>query len=75
MEKTLEQRGILTRAYMDSLREKHTQYLLEASKRVRTEPQPEGSSIYTHVFALPDREPGRNGSTSGGGPAPANGGR
>jgi hypothetical protein len=36
---------------MDSLREKHTQHLLEASKRVRTEPQPEGSTIYDHVFA------------------------
>lgn len=51
LEKTLEQRGILSRAQMDSLREKQTQYLLEASKRIRTEPQPEGSTIYDHVFA------------------------
>jgi 2-oxoisovalerate dehydrogenase E1 component alpha subunit len=51
LEKTLEQRGILTRAQMDQLREKHTQSLLEASKRVRGEPQPEGSTIYDHVFA------------------------
>jgi 2-oxoisovalerate dehydrogenase E1 component alpha subunit len=51
IEKTLEQRGILTRAQMDSLREKQTQFLLEASKRVRTEPQPEGDSIFKHVFA------------------------
>jgi 2-oxoisovalerate dehydrogenase E1 component alpha subunit len=52
-EKMLESRGILTRAQMDALREKHAQHLLEASKRVRTEPQPEGSSIYDHVFAEP----------------------
>jgi 2-oxoisovalerate dehydrogenase E1 component alpha subunit len=50
LEKTLEQRGILSRADMDSLREKQTQYLLEASKRIRTEPQPEGDTIYKHVF-------------------------
>jgi 2-oxoisovalerate dehydrogenase E1 component alpha subunit len=50
LERTLEGRGILTRAQMDALRERHTQYLLEASKRVRTEPQPEGSTIYDHVF-------------------------
>ena len=51
LEKTMEARGILTRAQMDALREKHTQHLLEASKRVRAEPQPEGNTIYDHVFA------------------------
>jgi 2-oxoisovalerate dehydrogenase E1 component alpha subunit len=50
MEKTIEQRGILSRGQMDSLREKHTQALLEATKLVRKEPQPEGGSIYDHVF-------------------------
>jgi len=50
IEKKLEQRGILTRAQMDALREKHTQDLLEASKRVRTEPLPDGSTIWDHVF-------------------------
>jgi 2-oxoisovalerate dehydrogenase E1 component alpha subunit len=53
IEKALEERGILSRSQMDSLREKHTQFFLEASKRVRTEPQPEGKTIYDHVFAEP----------------------
>jgi 2-oxoisovalerate dehydrogenase E1 component alpha subunit len=51
LEKKLEQRGVLTRAHMDQLRERYTHELLEASKRVRTEPQPEGASIWKHVFA------------------------
>jgi 2-oxoisovalerate dehydrogenase E1 component alpha subunit len=51
IETKLEQRSILTRAHMDQLREKYTQELLEASKQVRTEPQPEGSTIWNHVFA------------------------
>jgi 2-oxoisovalerate dehydrogenase E1 component alpha subunit len=50
-EKKLEDRKILTRAAMDELRAKYTQELLEASKRVRDEPQPEGASIWKHVFA------------------------
>ena len=58
IEKRLEERAILTRAQMDALREKHTQYLLEASKRVRTEPQPHGNTIYDHVFAEPGAETG-----------------
>jgi 2-oxoisovalerate dehydrogenase E1 component alpha subunit len=55
LEKKLEQRGVLTRAHMDQLRERYTHELLEASKRVRTEPQPEGASIWKHVFAEPKR--------------------
>ena len=52
LEKSLEARGVLTRAQMDALREKHTQYLLEASKRVRTRPQPKGrGDLRLHVFA------------------------
>ena len=49
-EKKLEDRKILTRSQMDELRAKYTQELLEASKKVRVEPQPEGSTIYDHVF-------------------------
>jgi 2-oxoisovalerate dehydrogenase E1 component alpha subunit len=64
LEKKLEQRGVLTRAHMDQLRERYTHELLEASKRVRTEPQPEGASIWKHVFAegkSPSRGPGGKG--------------
>lgn len=50
-EKKLEERKILTRAAMDELRARTTQELLEASKRVREEPQPEGADIWKHVFA------------------------
>jgi 2-oxoisovalerate dehydrogenase E1 component alpha subunit len=50
-EKKLEERRIMTRGEMDELRAKYTQQLLEASKRVREEPQPKGESIHRHVFA------------------------
>jgi 2-oxoisovalerate dehydrogenase E1 component alpha subunit len=50
-EKRLEERGLLSRAHLDDLRAKYTHELLEASKKVRVEPQPEGSTIYDHVFA------------------------
>jgi 2-oxoisovalerate dehydrogenase E1 component alpha subunit len=50
-EKRLEQRGILTRGEMDDLRARCTHELLEASRRVREEPQPEGQEIWKHVFA------------------------
>src|SRR5579872_4888862 len=63
-EKRLQDRKIMTRAEMDDLRAKYTQELLEASKRVRDEPQPRGESIWEHVFAdrdlvhdSPDRDP------------------
>ncbi len=54
MEKMLEERKILTRAQMDELRARTTQELLEASKRVREEPQPDGQDIWKHVFAERD---------------------
>jgi 2-oxoisovalerate dehydrogenase E1 component alpha subunit len=53
-EKKLEERRILSRDQMDELRAKYTQQLLEASKRVREEPQPSGDAIYEHVFAERD---------------------
>jgi 2-oxoisovalerate dehydrogenase E1 component alpha subunit len=53
-EKKLEERGILTRTQMDELRAKYTQDFLEASKRVREEPQPTGADIWKHVFAEHD---------------------
>jgi 2-oxoisovalerate dehydrogenase E1 component alpha subunit len=53
-EKKLEERRIMSRSEMDELRAKYTQLLLEASKRVREEPQPKGEDIYRHVFAERD---------------------
>jgi 2-oxoisovalerate dehydrogenase E1 component alpha subunit len=50
-ENKLEERKLLTRAAMDELRAKYTQELLDASKRVRDEPQPKGEDIWKHIFA------------------------
>lgn len=50
-EQKLEERGLLTRVQMDELREKYTQQLGEAAKRVRGEPQPAPESVYEFVFA------------------------
>ncbi|HVJ92349.1 MAG TPA: thiamine pyrophosphate-dependent dehydrogenase E1 component subunit alpha [Labilithrix sp.] len=50
-EKKLEERKLRTRGEMDEMRAKFTQELLEASKRVREEPQPKGDSIWDYVFA------------------------
>jgi 2-oxoisovalerate dehydrogenase E1 component alpha subunit len=65
-EKKLEERKILTRAAMDELRARTTQELLEASKRVREEPQPDGADIWKHVFSerdlVGDHVRGHNGS-------------
>jgi 2-oxoisovalerate dehydrogenase E1 component alpha subunit len=57
-EKTLEERGILTRTAMDGLRAKYTQELLLASKRVREEPQPNPEDIRKHVFCEKGEVPG-----------------
>jgi len=53
-ERRLEERKVLTRTAMDDLRARCTQELLEASKRVRLEPQPAGESIWKHVFSERD---------------------
>jgi 2-oxoisovalerate dehydrogenase E1 component alpha subunit len=50
-EKSLEDRNILTRAQMDKLRADYTQQLLDASRQIRSEPQPDPASIHDHVFA------------------------
>lgn len=50
-ERTLEDRKLLTRADIDQLRETYTQELAEAAKRVRSEPHPDPSSVWEHVFA------------------------
>jgi 2-oxoisovalerate dehydrogenase E1 component alpha subunit len=54
-ESKLEERKILTRSAMDEKRAQATQYLLEASKRIRDEPQPRGEDIWDHVYADRDR--------------------
>lgn len=50
-EEKLESRKLLTRGQMDEMRAKYTQELLEASKKVREEPQPDPNSIWDYVFA------------------------
>ena len=53
-EKKLEARGLLTRQRADELRTTYTAELLEAAKRVREEPQPDGASIWNFVYAERD---------------------
>ena len=68
-EKKLEERKILTRHDDGRAARAYTQELLEASKRVRDEPQPRGDDIWKHVFAERDAirdaraEPRRPGAT------------
>lgn len=50
-EAKLEARKLLTRAQMDEMRAKYTAELLEASKRVREEPQPAPETVWDYVFA------------------------
>lgn len=54
IEAKIEQKGLLSRAQMDEMRARFTQHLLEASKRVRDEPQPPAEAIWQHVFADPE---------------------
>jgi len=58
-ERKLEERGIRSRKEMDDLRKRFAVQLQEAHKRVRLEPQPDGKTIYDHVFA--DRDVVREG--------------
>lgn len=50
-EQKLEARGLLSRAEMAAKRDQITNELAEGAKRVRGEPQPEGSNIWDYVFA------------------------
>lgn len=50
-EKRLEERGLLTRAQMEELRARFGAELQAAHRRVKEEPQPEGKTIYDHVFS------------------------
>ncbi len=51
LETKLVARGLKTREELDAQRAVVTRELLEASKRVREEPQPDGATIYDHIFA------------------------
>jgi 2-oxoisovalerate dehydrogenase E1 component alpha subunit len=50
-EAALEERGVLSRARIDRLREAYTRELADAAARVRDEPPPSPSSIWDYVFA------------------------
>ena len=50
-EQKIEERGLRTRAEMDGMRERISRELLDASRRVVEEPQPEGSTVWDHIFA------------------------
>ncbi|MCL2723028.1 MAG: thiamine pyrophosphate-dependent dehydrogenase E1 component subunit alpha [Polyangiaceae bacterium] len=54
-EHKLEERGLLTRAQMNEMRAHFTAELLEASKRVRKEPQPLPETIWDYVYADKNR--------------------
>lgn len=53
-EQKLLQRGLLTQQQADEMRQKYAQELLEAHKRIREEPQPDGKTIFDHVFTEKD---------------------
>ena len=53
-EKRMEERRLLTRAQMDEMRASFTAELLAAHKKVKEEPQPDGSTIFDHVFSDKD---------------------
>jgi 2-oxoisovalerate dehydrogenase E1 component alpha subunit len=46
----LEAAGILTRKEMEQLREKYNEEMLEMAKQVVTEPMPDPSTIYDHIY-------------------------
>ncbi|HVZ31840.1 MAG TPA: thiamine pyrophosphate-dependent enzyme, partial [Polyangiaceae bacterium] len=52
-EQKLFERGWLRREQAQALRERYTRELLEASHRVREEPQPDPATLSDHVFAAP----------------------
>jgi len=53
-EGTLVERGVLTRQHMDALRERYTQELLDALKKVREEGPPDPRVVHEHIFAIED---------------------
>src|SRR5229473_4258011 len=53
-EKRLEERKLLSRAQMDEMRAQFSAELQAAHRRVKEEPQPEGKTIYEHIFSERD---------------------
>ncbi|MCA1827520.1 MAG: thiamine pyrophosphate-dependent dehydrogenase E1 component subunit alpha [Myxococcales bacterium] len=53
-ERRLEERGLLTRAQMDGLRAQFNAELSAAHRKVKEEPQPDGKSIFDHIFSEKD---------------------
>jgi 2-oxoisovalerate dehydrogenase E1 component alpha subunit len=53
-ERRLEERGLLSRAQMDEMRAQFSAELQAAHRRVKEEPQPEGKTIYEHIFSERD---------------------
>ncbi len=51
LEERLERDGVLTRDAMDALRSRFTEEISAAAKQAREEPQPDGSTIWNHIFA------------------------
>ena len=54
IEKKLEARGLKSRAELDAMRAAKTEELLNAARKVIAEPQPEGRTVWDHVFAERD---------------------
>ena len=54
-EKKLEERKIAPKSHFEQLRERYTQMLLDASKRVREEAMPTEESAFDHVFATENK--------------------
>ncbi len=73
-EDNLLERGVLASPYVDALRERYTQELVDAVRRVREEPAPDGRAAYEGVFADEDVV-GRWNLSRRQGPVPAKGGR
>jgi 2-oxoisovalerate dehydrogenase E1 component alpha subunit len=64
-EQKLETAGITTREKNDALKKRLTEEFLEASKKVREEPQPDGSVAFKDIFAEPAQITGKS-RTNGG---------
>lgn len=60
-EARLIERGLTTRAALDELRAQMTHDMLEISKQIRTDPAPDGSALFDHLFA--DRDVSTQGAS------------
>lgn len=65
-EQKLEAAGITTREKNEALKKRVTEEFLEASKKVREEPQPDGSVAFKDIFAESPTKQGNSRSANGG---------